>query len=439
MIYNSAKLRSMEIEAGDNGGAPEVTTVKRTGSWPQINAVVFLLIGFSVIYFADVWLRASEKYFWTDEITTIYLCRLPNFSSLWEALRRGMDFNPPLFYMLTNASQAIFGEGLVSTRLPQIIAFWILCLSLFQFVRRRSGTTAGFIAMLLPMFTTAFFYAYEARPHGMTLGFCGLALVCWQMSLERPDRRSWLVGFSACLCAAFLMHCYAFLVAAPFALTELFRTVKTRHLHWPMLIALITPIIIASATYIPLLLAYKSIAGGTSFEKEGTAGWALVLSFYPFLVAPCIPLIVLALALVVVNRTGHLDIVDPTREKRVENSTLELVLGLSFLALPIMGVMFAKIIQGPLMVRYFLPSLIGFCIVVGTIFGRRKTAPWIAVTLAITMTLIIGEQFARLVWHRHKGWGENLIEPISGRPMNTTPGQPLDRYRLLVSEASNSH
>jgi hypothetical protein len=55
------------------------------------------------------------------------------------------------------------------------------------------------------------------------------------------------------------------------------------------------------------------------------------------------------------------------------------------------------------------------------------------------MALTIGEQLGRLAWHRYRGWGENLIEPISNRPMNTTPGHPLDRYDLLVSEAKKSH
>jgi len=209
----------MEIEAGSRVSekAPEAN-VKRTGSWTRINKLLLLLVGFSAIYFADVGLRASEKYFWADEIATLYVCRLPTLGSLWEALRHGLDFNPPFFYLLTNASQSIFGEGLVSTRLPQILAFWTLCTSLFQFVRRGSGTIAGFIAMLLPLFTTAFFYAYEARPHGVILGFCGLALVCWQRSLDQSRRRAWLLAFAACLLAAFLMHCYALLIVAPFVL-----------------------------------------------------------------------------------------------------------------------------------------------------------------------------------------------------------------------------
>lgn len=404
---------------------------------PRAKVTLLLLIGFSLVYFADVLLRASEKYWWYDEIFTIYACRLPNFGALWNALVHGFDFNPPLFYILTSASQSIFGEGLISSRLPQILAFWILCLSLFHFVHCRSGALAGLIAMTLPMLTTAYFYAYEARPHGIILGFAALALVCWQMSIDQPGRRVWLVGLSCSLLGAFLLHVYALLVLVPFALAELFSTVRCKRLNWPMVVALAAPTVIAVSTYIPLVLAYRSLAGGTDFEVGGRAGWGHVANFYVFLLAPCILVIVFGLALLVTNGARSLGSVAP-RVRATEYGQPELIVALSFLALPAFGVVYAKLAHGPVFVRYFLPTLIGVGIVIGALFGKAKTALWVRATLAVIIVLTVGEQFGRLVWHRYHGWGETLIEPISGRPMNTTPGHPLDRYSLLVAEARNS-
>jgi hypothetical protein len=153
----------------------------RTPFWVRGN--FWLLFGFSIFYFADVCLRASEKYFWYDEFFTLHLSRLPGFGVLWQALREGADFNPPLFYALTKASHAVFGTGQIGTRMPEIVGFWVFCLCLFAFVNRRAGAIAGSIAMLFPMLTGAFYYAYEARPYGVVLGFCGLAMFCWQRSL----------------------------------------------------------------------------------------------------------------------------------------------------------------------------------------------------------------------------------------------------------------
>ncbi len=81
------------------------------------NLTPLLLIGASLLYFADVFLRASEKYFWFDELLTVYLYRLP-LHSLWQALQAGFDFNPPLLYLLTKASSGLLGDGLIATPAP---------------------------------------------------------------------------------------------------------------------------------------------------------------------------------------------------------------------------------------------------------------------------------------------------------------------------------
>src|SRR5579875_327267 len=95
--------------------ARQVNILSTEARLPRV-ATTVVLAAFSVFYFADVLLRASEKYFWCDELFTLYLCRASP-ASLWHALQVGMDSNPPLFYALTKASNAIFGEGLIGTRM----------------------------------------------------------------------------------------------------------------------------------------------------------------------------------------------------------------------------------------------------------------------------------------------------------------------------------
>ena len=128
----------------------------------------------SAVYFADIFLKASRKCFWSDELFTVYLCRLPTFKDTWTAVTHGVDFNPPLFYLLIRFAQRLFGEGLIATRLPAIVGVWLFCICLFLFVARRAGVTSGFIAGAFPFFTLAQYYAYEARAHGIVLGWCGL-------------------------------------------------------------------------------------------------------------------------------------------------------------------------------------------------------------------------------------------------------------------------
>ena len=135
---------------------------------------------FSILYLLATCYRASRKLFWFDELFTVYISRLPDLASVWNALKEGADFNPPLFYALTKFFESLDGEGPIATRLPAILGFWIFCLCLFRFVSIRTSVLAGLISMLFPLVTTAYFYAYEARAHGVVLGFCGIALICWQ-------------------------------------------------------------------------------------------------------------------------------------------------------------------------------------------------------------------------------------------------------------------
>ena len=99
----------------------------------------------------------------------------------------------------------LVGPVHVAIRLPGMIGFWILCLYLFRFVSIRTSPLAGYVAMSFPLVTNAYYYAYEARPYGAVMGFCGLALVCWQGATNRSERRNaWLVGLACALTGGML-------------------------------------------------------------------------------------------------------------------------------------------------------------------------------------------------------------------------------------------
>ncbi len=418
--------------------ATQLKQERRPLQWKGYAVVTpLLLAGFSLFYFADIWLRASEKHFWYDELVTLYVCRIQGLVPLLRALRHGVDFNPPFFHLLTKASEGIWGEGLISTRLPEIIGFWIACLCLFRFVNRRAGLLAGLIAMTLPVLTGAFYYAYEARPHALVLGCCGLALVFWQMSLEEPRRRRWLIGFAISMFAAYMLHCYALVIAAPFAAAEVFRTVRSRRMHWQMWIALVIPAIVACLSYVPLLGAYHALTVGTDFGSVFPASWSQLSKFYVFLLSPCILITVVTIVLLAINVTTGLsskaltiwevDVIGP-----------EVVLAVSFLALPVFGVVLGRLVHGPFFSRYFISALVGFCILIGFGVGARNAANWVAITLSVTIACFIALQFGSLVRDRHHGVGETLNEPSTDLLLDTTPHRPLASHSLLLSVSSNS-
>lgn len=394
------------------------------------NIAFVLLILFSLFYFWDTCLRASGKYFWYDELFTLYICRLPTFSATWQAVLHGADFNPPLLYAFTRISNAIFGEGPIGTRVPEMIGFWVFSLCLFRYVSRRFGLLAGFAAMLFPLVTTAYSYAYEARPHAIVLGFCGLAIVFWQMMQEQPQKKRWLFAFSLSLAGAFLSHCYAVLLLVPFVIAEAYSTVRLKYLRWRRWAAMAVPLLASAVFLVPLLQSYRIVVASTSFAHLTRARWNQFPKFYVTLLAPSFltemakwhqsPKIYLALlspafliaaicvvlgTLFAVNRGGW------GLEQKPGSSDFALALG--FLALPLFGVMLAKIIQGPFIPRYFLSAVIGLCLFLGFAV-RNDRSKWVGSALALVLVLSVGRSFAQ--------------------PMTTRPGGPLNGHRLLGTQ-----
>lgn len=409
----------------------------RTSRW-HVSLTLVPPILFSLFYFVEVYLRASEKYFWYDELTTLYVCRLP-LSSMWDALRHGIDFNPPLFFLLTDLSKAVFGETLVGMRVPEILGFWVLCICLYRVVNRRVGWLPGSIAMTLPLITGAFYYSYEARPHAIVLGFSGLAVVCWQMSLEKPESRWWLASFSLCLLGAFLLHCYAVLVCAPFAAFELRRVERRRRIYWPMWIAMVVPALIAGVVYVPLLISYHAYMKGTDYETTFPPSVGALTAFYLDLLSPCIVVVLMGCALFALVNIGGLSVRSFLENRQSRRPTPEIIIALAFLLLPFLGIILAKAVGGPFFGRYFMSTTIGLCILFGFGAGAaRQPVNPIAVAL---MTLVLLPAFwnlAALSWHRAHGIAEDMHEPSSGFSMNSAVAGPLARYQLLLSSPKTS-
>ncbi len=361
---------------------------------------------------------------------------------LWRALQTGLESNPPGFHLLTRASEKIFGENLIGTRMPEIVSFWVLCLCLYKFVERRAGALAGFVAMLLPMLTGAYFYAYEARPLIIVVALASVALLCWDNALgmgrEQKGRdRRWLAAFSLALFAAYMLHCYAILLTAPFAIAELYRAVRLRRIDWGFWLALGVPLIPTFFLYLPMLRFFRAASDGTDFAVYYAAVWPEVIKFYGFLLVPCTAILLLAFALFARDRAALPDAVelDPGRPEFSWEDTL---LCLGFAALPAFGVLLGQIVKSPYFGRYFLSALLGFCIPFAIMTGATKKRRWIVpvVLAAISFALVLN--FARLVRHRITGSGETLIEPSTKTEMSTTAGHPLRSYPLIVRQASHS-
>jgi Dolichyl-phosphate-mannose-protein mannosyltransferase len=408
-----------------------IAEVKRL-RWHELHAsrstrVWIALVVFTVFYFVDVCLRASAKYFWYDELLTLYFARLPDLRSLWGALQTGIDSNPPGFDLLNRAIRAVFGEGLIAMRLPEIAAFWVMCLCLFKFVERRAGILAGFIAMTLPMLTGGYYYAYEARPLILVAACAALALLCWDNALEFQRSHRWLTGFSLALFTALMLHCYAVLLVVPFGVTELVRAFRDRRANWPFWAALTLPVLLCFPLYVSLARIFSTFSKGTDFLFYYRAIWPRVLEFYGFLILPCSAVILLALACFAFDK-GYSAGSQPLDHSRRFTSQ-DFLLTLGFLALPAFGLLIAQIVHTPYFSRYFLSTLLGVCIAFAIPIGNRQR--WVCQLLLGVVLCGLGLNFARIARHRLNGTGESLVEPSSQIVLETTPKEPLHEHLLL--------
>jgi hypothetical protein len=236
----------------------------------------YAFLGISLSIFLITSFAHAKRRFWFDELITFYICRLPTFHDVWQSLVAGIDFNPPLIYLLTRLSHQTLGVSSTTTRLPEVLFFVVMCSGIFLFVRRRCGVLYGLAAMWFPLITMAYSYSVEARPHAFVLGFCAIAMVAWQRAAE-GGRRTWALALMFLSIAGFLMsHCYSVLILIPLGIGELARLAVRRKPDWILWSCIVAPIA-SVAVYIPMMQHMKGYSAQT---MHSTPGLAAVPRFY---------------------------------------------------------------------------------------------------------------------------------------------------------------
>jgi Dolichyl-phosphate-mannose-protein mannosyltransferase len=330
----------------------------------------WFLCGFSLVYLGITCLLASRKLMWNDELFTFYIARLPSLSDVWSALSTGADQIPPFFHVLTRASFAMLGVNHLSVRLPEILGFWLMSLCLFRFVAKRSSALYGFVAMLFPLITTAYDYAYEARPYGLVLGFGGFALLCWQSAAEAYARKLSLVGLAVSLAAAVSSHYYGVLLFFPLAVGEMVRSCSRRRLDLPVWGAF-------GFGLLPLLLFFPLVESARTYSASFWAQprWGAVPEFYYFLLIPAVfPLVAVLILSAIYATTPPLASSRPDQESDPPIPVHEIAAAFGFVAVPVIAVMVAKLLTGAFTYRYALPSVMGFSILLAFAASRLLNA-----------------------------------------------------------------
>jgi hypothetical protein len=381
----AGSLNSMEIRPRQSSLDSDARAL---AGWLETHKTIVLL-AFTAVYFLGAVLHARSKPFWYDEIITVIVARTPDLATAWRAATE-CDATPPLSHALAHLFVRWFGVTEVSVRMPAILGFWIFCLSLFWFTRRRVGIYYALTAMLLPVVTGAYLYSVEARAYGPELAFCGLALVAWQSAAENQRRSIAIPGLAICLAAALLCHYYAALLYIPLCGGEWVRFRRTRRIDWGMGAALAAgtiPVIWRMSTIIGVVKGFTYTWAPPSPEQIPEF-WETGLQQTGTFVTLWIGLLALA---VVANRKAPA----PEESTPAKVPDHEWIAGVLFLAIPVAAVVGALLVTHMFTFRYALIGLTGFCLLApllaAHLLGGR--ALWGLVMLAVA---VVGLGFAAI-------------------------------------------
>ncbi|MBC9716267.1 glycosyltransferase family 39 protein [Streptomyces sp. TRM66268-LWL] len=154
---------------------------------------------------------------WRDEAAT------------WQAAHRSpgeilhllgqVDLVHGLYYAVMHVNFALFGDSLLTLRLPSVIAAAGACALTARLAARLCGRPAGTAAGLaLAMVPAVQELAQEDRPYAGVLFFVVLSTTLLVHALQWPGRRRW-AGYAAALLAAALLNWLALFTVAAHALT----------------------------------------------------------------------------------------------------------------------------------------------------------------------------------------------------------------------------
>lgn len=328
-----------------------VTFLDRLG-----NRTVLLAALFAAIYFLGFGLIASKSVVTNDELFTLYISRLPTFRNVWAALATGAEQTPPLFYAISRADIRLLGTSGVALRLPEMLAFALMCACLYCIVARRTSAIYGLLAALLPFMTTAFNYTFDARAYALVLGFSALGLLCWLWAADGRHRTLALAGLAVSMAAAISSHYYAVLCLVPLGLGEVARSLRRKRIDakvWVALLLALSPLV----AFLPLIESARRFAPHFWSKPH----WSSMAYFYEhFLLTPsAVPLMAVFLVVVLFAefRQPRVDSEGVRISSNVPSHEIVAVIG--YLLIPAVGVILAKTVIGAFSDRYALPAVIG--------------------------------------------------------------------------------
>jgi hypothetical protein len=326
----------------------------------------------------------GSRRLWFDEIYTFTVALQPKWVDVWNAFRRAVDLQPPLFSFLTRISWMLFGRNELALRMPEILGTILFSWCIFFYIRKRLGSGLGLAAMVLSLVTDLEFFSADARPYGLVMGACGLAMLAWRNAVDNPRLRLARPLFAASLALMVATHAYAVTIVAMFAIAELFRYTRTRRPDWSLWVGFLVPSLPMTLYWFPYHTV-KAIKGGGVSNGTKIATWNAVPGFYLYFFNDRILMLLLLGVLLVgfiLLRTG--------RKPRTEGMPAhEIALAAALALSPFFCVALAMLVTNYYLYRYSVYAIGGLVILatllIDAVAPSRRAASAALLTVALLL------------------------------------------------------
>jgi hypothetical protein len=368
-----------------------------------------LLVSALVWEFGILFIKASGKIFWYDELLTFHVSSIQPFSLLWKALQAGADGMPPGYYVIVQLARMLPGDPHVTLRLPSIFGYILTLLGVYLFTRKRLPELAGLIAVVLITLSPFRAYALEARSYSLLVGFLAISAVLWQ----RIDEKRFMIPlFALFLTLAVSCHYLAVVTISCFGIAELTWTILSRRIRWGVWAACVlatTPFFLS----LPILLHYRDVFGENFWSRPI---WYTAVETYKsyYLVDGIRPTLVLIFFFGIMVCDSLLRMFRKPRKTSHECdfSPPEITLVGSFLFYPALLVLLTKLFGSGYTSRYGWPVILG--LVLGSVYVFRTIwlkpySTQLLGALLIVFALQGGLDFSRLSKASSSGLNERWI------------------------------
>jgi len=356
------------------------------------------------------WLVAHRYGFWFDELYTAEVAPLP-LVRLLEALVRGdgtiaylrdapPSYNAP-YYAVTHVWLALtpFGPGEVGLRMLSLLAgigaVAVFTRAVARLADRRTGLIAGLV-----LATNPFVVAYAGEARGYTLALLATALAALGLArwLDGEPRALVLYGLAAA--AAGLLHWFALLVPAAFALSAVI-------LRRRQALPLVAVTALASVPALAIVgVALANGVGGSGAEWIRGVGWIVPGILLRSWSGGHLALLVATLVAVAAGARAV------NRQARV--------VALCWVGAPVAAVTVAELVRPVYIDRYLLPAVIGLA-VLAALGVARCPRRWQALALAAVLVPSIVATVANV----GKGPREDVRGAVAMIAAAHRPGEPV--------------